>query len=95
MTERPNGTTRTERARDWAVRFDKRRWHYRRSLASRVALLTTLAGGIVVALAESFGLPLHAVGVGEKAEDLRPFSAEDFARGLVGDGVRLTERPPG
>ncbi|MBE7213105.1 MAG: signal recognition particle-docking protein FtsY, partial [Gluconacetobacter diazotrophicus] len=52
-------------------------------------------GGIVVALAESFGLPLHAVGVGEKAEDLRPFSAADFARGLVGDSVRLTEGRPG
>ncbi len=41
-------------------------------------------GGIVVALAETFGLPVHAVGVGEKASDLRPFDAEDFARGLVG-----------
>ena len=41
-------------------------------------------GGIVVALAESFGLPVHAVGVGEKAADLRPFDAMDFARGLVG-----------
>ncbi|HJS87896.1 MAG TPA: signal recognition particle-docking protein FtsY [Acetobacteraceae bacterium] len=41
-------------------------------------------GGIVVALAESFGLPVHAVGVGEKASDLRPFDAEDFARDLVG-----------
>ncbi len=41
-------------------------------------------GGIVVALAETFGLPVHAVGVGEKAGDLRPFDAEDFARGLVG-----------
>jgi len=41
-------------------------------------------GGVVVALAEEFGLPVHAVGVGEKAEDLRPFSAEEFARGLVG-----------
>ena len=41
-------------------------------------------GGIVVALAETFGLPVHAVGVGEKASDLRPFGAEDFARGLVG-----------
>jgi fused signal recognition particle receptor len=41
-------------------------------------------GGIVVALAEEFGLPVHAVGVGEKAEDLRPFDARDFARGLVG-----------
>ncbi len=43
-------------------------------------------GGIVVALAEAFGLPVHAVGVGEKALDLRPFDADDFARGLVGVG---------
>ena len=42
-------------------------------------------GGIVVALAEQFRLPVHLVGVGEQAEDLRPFSAEDYARGLVGD----------
>ena len=41
-------------------------------------------GGIVVALAEIFGLPVHAVGVGEKAGDLRPFDAGEFARGLVG-----------
>jgi fused signal recognition particle receptor len=41
-------------------------------------------GGIVVALAETFGLPVHAVGVGEKAGDLRPFDARDFANGLVG-----------
>lgn len=41
-------------------------------------------GGIVVALAESYGLPVHAVGVGEQAGDLRPFDANDFARGLVG-----------
>ncbi len=41
-------------------------------------------GGIVVALAEDFGLPVHAVGVGEQAGDLRPFEAMDFARGLVG-----------
>lgn len=41
-------------------------------------------GGIVVALAQAFGLPVHAVGVGEKADDLRPFAAIDFARGLVG-----------
>jgi fused signal recognition particle receptor len=41
-------------------------------------------GGIVVALAETFALPVHAVGVGEKAGDLRPFDAGDFARGLVG-----------
>jgi fused signal recognition particle receptor len=41
-------------------------------------------GGIVVALAEQFGLPVHAVGIGEKAGDLRPFDASEFARGLVG-----------
>ena len=41
-------------------------------------------GGIVVALAEAFGLPVHAVGVGERASDLRPFDATEFARGLVG-----------
>jgi fused signal recognition particle receptor len=41
-------------------------------------------GGIVVALAQEFGLPVHAVGVGEQAADLRPFSAQDFARSLAG-----------
>jgi fused signal recognition particle receptor len=41
-------------------------------------------GGIVVALAETFGLPINAVGVGEKATDLRPFDPTEFARGLVG-----------
>ena len=37
-----------------------------------------------VALAERFGLPVHAIGVGETAEDLRPFAADDFANGLMG-----------
>ena len=41
-------------------------------------------GGIVVALAEKFALPLHAVGVGEGLEDLRPFDADAFARALLG-----------
>ena len=41
-------------------------------------------GGVIVALAERFGLPLHAVGVGEGADDLRPFAADDFARSLLG-----------
>ena len=41
-------------------------------------------GGVVVALAEEFGLPVHAVGVGEQAGDLRPFAAVDYARGLIG-----------
>ncbi|PXZ01987.1 signal recognition particle-docking protein FtsY [Commensalibacter melissae] len=50
----------------------------------------TARGGIVIALAEKFKLPIHAVGVGEKAEDLRDFSAEEFAKGLVGDTVQLS-----
>ena len=41
-------------------------------------------GGIVVALAQEFGLPVHAVGVGERASDLRPFDPMDYARGLSG-----------
>ena len=41
-------------------------------------------GGVAVALAQEFGLPVHAVGVGEKAADLRPFEARHFARSLVG-----------
>jgi fused signal recognition particle receptor len=41
-------------------------------------------GGMVVALADRLGLPIHAIGVGEKIEDLKPFAAADFARSLVG-----------
>ena len=44
----------------------------------------TAKAGIVVALAEQFKLPIHAIGVGEGAEDLQPFAAEDFAQALVG-----------
>ena len=40
-------------------------------------------GGVLVALAEAYGLPVHAVGVGEGASDLRPFEAQAFARGLL------------
>ena len=40
-------------------------------------------GGVVVALAEKFGLPIHAIGVGEQKEDLQPFEAEAFARALA------------
>ncbi|GLR67676.1 signal recognition particle receptor FtsY [Acidocella aquatica] len=42
-------------------------------------------GGIVVALAEKFGLPIHAVGTGEQIDDLRAFDPEEFARALVGE----------
>ena len=41
-------------------------------------------GGVVVALAQDFALPVHAVGVGEQPDDLRPFEARAFARGLMG-----------
>ena len=41
-------------------------------------------GGVLVALAQRFGLPVHAVGVGEGIEDLRPFDPHQFARSLMG-----------
>jgi fused signal recognition particle receptor len=44
----------------------------------------TAKGGVLVALAERFKLPVHAIGVGEQADDLRPFAAQDFARSLLG-----------
>ncbi len=44
----------------------------------------TARGGVVVSLAEKFGLPVHAVGVGETAGDMRPFAAQDYARSLMG-----------
>jgi fused signal recognition particle receptor len=40
-------------------------------------------GGVLVALAERFQLPVVAIGVGETADDLRPFEAESFARSLM------------
>ena len=44
----------------------------------------TAKGGVLVAIAEQHAIPIHFVGVGEKAEDLHPFSADTFARALVG-----------
>ncbi len=41
-------------------------------------------GGVLVALAERFGLPVHAIGVGEGIDDLRPFDPQGFARSLMG-----------
>ena len=40
-------------------------------------------GGVLVALAERFGLPVHAIGIGEGIDDLRPFDAADYARSLL------------
>jgi fused signal recognition particle receptor len=44
----------------------------------------TAKGGILVAVAAKFGLPVHFIGVGESVEDLQPFEAGEFARALVG-----------
>ncbi len=44
----------------------------------------TAKGGVLVSLAEKYGIPIHAIGIGETAEDLRPFEAEGYARSLVG-----------
>jgi fused signal recognition particle receptor len=44
----------------------------------------TARGGILVAIAERFKLPVHAIGVGETLDDLQPFEAEAFARAIAG-----------
>lgn len=49
----------------------------------------TAKGGVLVAIAEAHALPIHFVGIGERAEDLQPFSARAYARALVG----LTDMP--
>ena len=41
-------------------------------------------GGVLVALAEEFGLPIHLIGVGETAEDLQDFNATAYSRALLG-----------
>ena len=44
----------------------------------------TAKGGVLVALADKFGLPIHAIGVGEQIDDLSAFDPDDFAKALVG-----------
>jgi fused signal recognition particle receptor len=44
----------------------------------------TARGGILVAIAAKFGLPVHFIGVGEGIDDLAPFSAKDFAQAIAG-----------
>ena len=44
----------------------------------------TAKGGVLVALADKFGLPIHAIGVGEQIDDLAPFDPEEFADALIG-----------
>lgn len=47
----------------------------------------TAKGGVVVAIAEQFNLPIHAIGVGETVDDLQPFMAFEFTRALLGVNV--------
>lgn len=44
----------------------------------------TAKGGVLVACAEKFSIPIHAIGVGESIDDLQPFDPEEFSRMLVG-----------
>ncbi len=44
----------------------------------------TARGGILVALAEKFGLPVHFIGIGEAVDDLEPFNADEFGRAIAG-----------
>ncbi|MGA1233019.1 MAG: signal recognition particle-docking protein FtsY [Lutimaribacter sp.] len=44
----------------------------------------TAKGGVLVALADRFGLPIHAIGVGEQIDDLAPFDPQEFAQALTG-----------
>ncbi len=44
----------------------------------------TAKGGVLVALADKFGLPIHAIGIGEQIDDLAPFDPDEFAAALVG-----------
>ncbi|MEX0745415.1 MAG: signal recognition particle-docking protein FtsY [Phycisphaeraceae bacterium] len=46
----------------------------------------TARGGILVAIAERFGLPINAIGIGEGVGDLEPFDADDFAQAIAGVG---------
>jgi fused signal recognition particle receptor len=48
----------------------------------------TARGGVLVALADKFGLPIHAIGVGEQIDDLAPFDPEEFAAALTGLDVQ-------
>jgi fused signal recognition particle receptor len=44
----------------------------------------TARGGILVAIAKRFGLPVHMIGIGEQIDDLQPFDAKAFARAITG-----------
>jgi fused signal recognition particle receptor len=50
----------------------------------------TARGGILVSIAETFGLPIHAIGVGEGIDDLQPFDAKEFAQAIVGNDTETS-----
>ncbi len=52
----------------------------------------TARGGILVAIAARFELPVHFVGVGEGVEDLQSFTARDFARAVVGLEYAMSDK---
>ena len=67
---------------DQDIRIDGTRlWD---SLMELARIGGTAKGGVLVALADRFGLPIHAVGVGEQIDDLSPFDPDEFAAALVG-----------
>ena len=45
----------------------------------------TARGGILVAIAKKYSLPVHFIGVGEGVDNLEQFAAADFARAIVGE----------
>lgn len=51
----------------------------------------TAKGGIIFAIARQLGLPIRFIGVGEQAEDLRPFVAEEFVNALFADGAAFAD----
>jgi fused signal recognition particle receptor len=53
----------------------------------------TARGGILVAIAAKFPVPVHFIGVGESVDDLAPFSARDFARAIAGADSNLSAQP--
>jgi fused signal recognition particle receptor len=53
----------------------------------------TARGGILVAIAAKFPVPVHFIGVGESVDDLAPFSARDFARAIAGADSDLSAQP--
>jgi fused signal recognition particle receptor len=50
---------------------------------------STARGGILVAIAKRFGLPVHYIGVGEGVDDLETFEAADFAAAIAGKTERF------